>query len=358
MKNKQLKIGDKVRFLNSIGGGIIKSFQDKNIVLVEDESGFDIPVLLAECVLIEEGDKTLKKKIPVVSEKEVAPEKNEILQQSVHVFEETLQGERLNIHLAFLPVDQKSFTRSSFEAFLINESNYYLYYNYMSCRNNSWTSRCHGLIEPDMKIFMEEFDKAVLNELEHFCVQLIVFKEGKPFSFKQPLSVEMRFDTVKFYKRHCFTPNSFFDEDALVIPLVVNDISEKQMLISSSDIKEAMYGREEEYCSSQPAIKKQKHESQVKEVDLHIHQLLDSTSGMNNSDILNYQMSKFHEVMKENTAKRGSRIVFIHGKGEGVLRTALEKELKTTYKKQCYFQDASFREYGYGATMVTMRQGG
>ena len=47
------------------------------------------------------------------------------------------------------------------------------------------------------------------------------------------------------------------------------------------------------------------------------------------------------------------RIVFIHGKGEGVLRNALIKELRTHYK-QCRYQDASFREYGYGATMVTI----
>ena len=32
----------------------------------------------------------------------------------------------------------------------------------------------------------------------------------------------------------------------------------------------------------------------------------------------------------------------------------LEKELKTKYK-QYYYQDASFREYGFGATMVTIK---
>ena len=37
----------------------------------------------------------------------------------------------------------------------------------------------------------------------------------------------------------------------------------------------------------------------------------------------------------------------------GVLRNALIKELRTHYK-QCRYQDASFREYGYGATMVTI----
>jgi len=45
--------------------------------------------------------------------------------------------------------------------------------------------------------------------------------------------------------------------------------------------------------------------------------------------------------------------VFIHGKGEGVLRNALLKELRTKYKG-CRSQDASFREYGFGATMVTI----
>jgi dsDNA-specific endonuclease/ATPase MutS2 len=46
--------------------------------------------------------------------------------------------------------------------------------------------------------------------------------------------------------------------------------------------------------------------------------------------------------------------VFIHGKGDGVLRQALTKELNYRYKKHDV-QDASFQEYGYGATQVTIR---
>ena len=48
-----MKIGDKVRFLNDVGGGVISGFQGKDTVLVEDEDGFDIPVLKSECVVIE-----------------------------------------------------------------------------------------------------------------------------------------------------------------------------------------------------------------------------------------------------------------------------------------------------------------
>ena len=48
-----MKIGDKVRFLSEVGGGIVKEFRGKNIVLVEDGDGFDIPMPVNECVVID-----------------------------------------------------------------------------------------------------------------------------------------------------------------------------------------------------------------------------------------------------------------------------------------------------------------
>lgn len=44
------KIGDTVRFLNSVGGGRIVRI-DGNIAYV-DEDGFETPVLLKECVVV------------------------------------------------------------------------------------------------------------------------------------------------------------------------------------------------------------------------------------------------------------------------------------------------------------------
>ena len=63
------------------------------------------------------------------------------------------------------------------------------------------------------------------------------------------------------------------------------------------------------------------------------------------------QMNEFRKVMDENIKKKGQKIVFIHGKGEGVLRKEILQELKYRYKN-CTWQDASFREYGFGATLV------
>lgn len=89
-------------------------------------------------------------------------------------------------------------------------------------------------------------------------------------------------------------------------------------------------------------------------VDLHAGDILDSTAGMEPGDILNYQLKVFRETLADYGSTKGQKIVFIHGKGEGVLRRAIINELSYRYKSYTY-QDASFQEYGYGATQVTIK---
>lgn len=345
-----VKTGDRVRFLNSVGGGIVKSFQNKHTVLVEDESGFDFPIPVSECVVVNEGagfphsSPPPKEEPPAVKQ---PPQKEPV--------RETPGGERLNVYLACLPVDPKAITQSGYEAYIINESNYYLYFNYMNCSNSSWTSRCRGEVEPNTKIFMEEFRKEDLNDLERICVQLMAYKKGKPFTLKNVYSVELRIDTVKFYKAHCFTENDFFEEAALVFPVVRADVPERQLLVSATELQEAMQQKRKDPPAPAPAVSKPRQTPPPAiEVDLHIHQLLDSTGGMSAAEMLNCQLDKFHETMRRYADRKGQKIIFIHGKGEGVLRTAIEKELKTRYKS-CEYRDASFREYGFGATSVKIR---
>lgn len=352
-----IKIGDKVRFLNSVGGGTVKSFKGKDSVWVEDEDGFDVPAFIRECVVVGEKDTFTRMqtqaKQPEPQAREKRPEPTPQPSPSAYKPEETREGEHMNSYLAFLPTDPKSLNQTAYEAYFINESNYYLFFNYMNRQNNSWYSRYHGIVEPNTKIFLEEFGKEKLNELEQVCIQYIAYKEGKPYSLKNTVSVELRLDTVKFYKLHSFRENDFFEEDALVYPIVRNDIPEKKMVISAEELKDAMYQKTAgEQTPLREASKPQLQE--IVEIDLHIEQLLETTAGMSHTDILTYQMDKFHNVLKEYAGKKGQKIVFIHGKGEGVLRKAIETELKTKYKSY-FFQDASFREYGFGATMVTIK---
>jgi dsDNA-specific endonuclease/ATPase MutS2 len=89
------------------------------------------------------------------------------------------------------------------------------------------------------------------------------------------------------------------------------------------------------------------------EVDLHIHHLTASTKGMDNYDILNIQMDTAKQKLEFAIRNRIQRIVFIHGKGAGVLKTELEFLFKN-YPVKWYA--ASFKKYGLGATEVYVFQ--
>ena len=97
-----MKVGDKVRFLNEVGGGIVKGFQEKDIVLVEDADGFDIPMLIRECVVVDTDDYNIKRKPqpqPETPQKKEEEHEPEITYRPA----ETKEGERLNVMLAYVP---------------------------------------------------------------------------------------------------------------------------------------------------------------------------------------------------------------------------------------------------------------
>ena len=350
-----MKIGDKVRFLSEVGGGIVKGFRGKDIVLVEDADGFDIPMQIRECVVIDTDDYNMTRKAapaPKKPEEPVKPVKPEI--PAVRSAEVRGGEDVLNVFLAFVPEDVKAISSTAFEAYLVNDSNYYLYYTYLSAEGKAWKTRSHGLAEPNTKLFLEDFTKDVLNELERVSIQFIAFKDSKTFSVKPVVSVELRIDTVKFYKLHTFRESDFFEEPALIYDIITNDVPAKQVYVSAEEIQAALLQKKDvEKPKSQPIVKRGVSNGIV-EVDLHINELLDDTHGMSNAEILNYQLDKFREVMERYKTKREQKIVFIHGKGDGVLRKALLDELKRKYST-CRYQDASFQEYGFGATLVTIR---
>ena len=69
-----IKKGDKVRFLNSVGGGIVRGFRDKHTAWVEDESGFEFPVSVSECVVVDEGGGTARNSLAAREERSLAVE--------------------------------------------------------------------------------------------------------------------------------------------------------------------------------------------------------------------------------------------------------------------------------------------
>ena len=380
-----MKIGDKVRFLSEVGGGRVSGFQGKDIVLVEDEDGFEIPTSVRDVVVVEQDDYAMGKMISAKMEAQQKAEEHaatELHQDSrsiksilndhdeqtdMHVDEydaadreitfrapvqEREGGNKLSAYLAFVPVDIKEITHTRFETYIVNDSNYYIHYSYLVAEGNAWTLKSVGEVEPNTKLFIEEFGREVLNDMGRIGVQLTAYKKDKPFLLKPAIDVQFRIDPVKFYKLHVFEENDFFEQPSLLFSIVDNDEVARPLVVDSKRLKEQMY-KDEKIIAHEGKKKRQKDDGTLV-IDLHADELLETTAGMNAADILHYQLDVFKKTMDENKKKKGQKIVFIHGKGEGVLRHALVHELNYRYKS-CTYQDASFQEYGYGATQVTIK---
>lgn len=97
---------------------------------------------------------------------------------------------------------------------------------------------------------------------------------------------------------------------------------------------------------------KERHEPTM-EVDLHIHQLTDQTR-MSNHDMLTLQLDTAKRQLDFAIRKRIQKMVFIHGVGQGVLKTELEY-LFGRYAN-VKFYEANFQKYGLGATEVYIYQ--
>ena len=354
-----IKKGDTVRFLNAVGGGtVVRVDEIKKMLYVEDGDGFEIPVLERECIMVGEVNKEtnfIKKDFrskPTVVD---APKQNstkEVKEEIEEPIVETLEGETLKALLAFFPVDIKQLQTTAYDCYLINDSNYFLFYNIIVGEDNQLSSVANGLIEPNMQEELCSLSKDDLNAWENLRVQLVAFKQNKIYQVQNVIDLKLKLNVVRFYKLHSFIDNDYFDDLAMIVDIVTAKEQQQLTDISPEEIKKAMFLKEDVH--KRKRIERKVKNPNVIEIDLHINELVDSTAGMSNADMLILQMDKFHQIIADNVKNKGQKIVFIHGKGEGVLRKEIEKQLKTRYKSY-YFQDASFREYGFGATMVTIK---
>ena len=391
------KIGDRVRFLNATGGGVIRKIEGKTVI-VEDEDGFETPILLKDVVVVlpagheavvksanimfdqkafDEGKKEHKE----IKEKPISTPETSVLEEKDQPVEETDHGDSPNILLAFEPDNLKRLGDTKFAGVLVNDSNYFIDFTFLkrSVEDRGWEVVFRGTVNPNELIDVVVVKHEDLSDYEKVALQGIVYKQGKAFALMPPLNVTRKLDLTKFHKLHCFRESKYFEGQVLEFPLVTSgdvvaqpevdverlniglkgESASKQMQKELSDKyrKEISKGnqrnKETQRSWQQGVGVSPTKKLPLIEVDLHIGELIDTLAGMEPKDILEVQLNEVRKTMGAHSRRIGQKIVFIHGKGEGVLRNAVIDLLKKEYPK-AELQDASFREYGFGATLVTV----
>jgi len=366
--------GEKVKFLNNVGGGVVVKVLSNNMVEVRTDDGFEYPILVDELISIDEditnrqyGFKTEtdkhreKVKMPkkevfvTFDDDEDDDDFDEViypLPQQIVEKEEINPSNDINLFFAFVPTDT-NIEKADFMAYIVNDSNYSIMYNvYNNLATEFWNKQ--GIISANSKELLDTFKHTAINELEDFTFQLLVYKKTK-HDKKTAIQKDIKLNAKNFFVPKKFTENDFFYEDSMIISLINEDgMREAIENLVKKDIEKALSEKLKAQNAEKNSnyIKNIQPKNQEKIIDLHIHELIEDESGLSRNDILDIQMKKFNSELEDAIKKHLGRIVFIHGVGNGRLKLEILNTLKKPKYKKLSYQDASFKEYGYGATLI------
>lgn len=362
-----IRTGDRVRFLNATGGGIVTRVKREGVIYVKDETGFEIPVLASEIVVVSEGSTiapTPQRHQSVeaaLSTGVIRPTATSPMVTSAPVEQRNRTvdptRERVNAYLCYLPSDPDMLGQCPFEVYLVNDSNYDLHVLYLSGKDDTREVQYQGVVPFDSSELLESFLPSALNQRLHTTLYITPFKSDGSFLPKPQARIELRVEGNRFFRANAFKSNDFFDDGAIIFDIIRDDVPSTNKRVDTEALAEQMQGKK--HTDMPPKRKPVPQHTSASEplvIDLHIDNLIDNTLGMSNKDMLDLQVAEVIRVMEQyrKPKDKGKEIIFIHGKGEGVLRKAVSDLLKRRYPR-CEQRDASFQEYGYGATKVIVR---
>jgi hypothetical protein len=324
-----IRIGNKVRFLNESGEGIVTRFVDKEVAFVEVD-GFEIPYAIKSLVLID---------AEIVFTEEEEKTSEEIKNESVFFIVEP-------DHELLLLQNELSF-------YLLNSSSYSLLYTYCIKDGNLYQTIKQGELGPFQKLLLKKVQKHQLKEFAYHKIELLFFK--KHHYTAQIPSAEIIHVSDTILKHNDIIPHNDFKFPIWAFTLKENFLEGKKIEQKLTDydierlrkIKEVVPVEKKSIPHKNPAFLIEK------EVDLHAENLMETFKHMSNYEIMQVQLKQFQSDLEEAIANRYYKIVFIHGVGNGRLKQEIVNILKS-YNREVRFQDGDYKKYGYGATEVTI----
>jgi hypothetical protein len=338
----QFKPGDKVRFLNETGEGTFVRLTGKGMALVEMEDGFEVPFPIAHLVPVREHERS------AVRVEEPKPEYHQAVTSSVVPLNPEFPD---GVYLVFDPQNQKMPSAGAIDVYVLNRSNYHIFFTVSLKDGKEWICIQSGVLGPGRKADVDTMTPADIDEWQQAKTD-ILFYSDEPFTHIAPLSNVIRLRGVKFmkdtsYQTHLLTDRKcYIAEVALIDDAVAPE--EDKPFISNEELRRMMELKDRVSTAKKVSVPHLKNQVMEKEVDLHIEELLDNWNGMSNAQLLDVQLKRVQQEMDAAIAAHMRKVIFIHGVGNGRLKTEVRR-LLSSYKN-VRIHDASFARYGVGAT--------
>ncbi|MEI7983964.1 MAG: DUF2027 domain-containing protein, partial [Bacteroidota bacterium] len=236
------QIGDKVKFLNTKGGGTIRKIIDSRMVSVAIEGGFEIPTLSSELVKVgdtEPGSRFFNEHFETgLKESEERQETIADDRSSALPFSVKMNRKSEEIFLAFVPHEQKWLISGLIDILLINNSTWDVLYNLITeTQDGSFEGKDYGSCFPDSRLLLDTISREQLPEWTAGTLQFL-FHKSSSSEVLPPFNSEFKVSGQKFYTEASYRETPLLPEKAILVRLLsFNDYHQKKKLPERGEAK-------------------------------------------------------------------------------------------------------------------------
>lgn len=351
----KFKVGDKVKFLNETGGGVVSRIVSGSLVYVATEDGFELPTSTGDIIRMETETKAEK-----MFSEDFNVDLNKTIEERSH---EPIAGASARVRsgaeespgffLAFIPSDQQWFITGNLEVSLINHTRQDIVYNLLLLDDEGqYFSFDYGSVEAGSSVEIENIDREGLPGWTDGIVQILVHSEEKAY---MPLQTSFHIKANKFSSEGSYQESGLINKKAIIYRLAdfksLKNIPGKHESIQIEEEPVVIEAREQK---KETLIGKHAVGPHAAVVDLHIGEIVDNIAGLSSHDMFLLQLNYFVKTLESAMLHNFRKVTYIHGIGNGILKNAIVKKLKEYEGLED--KSASLAEYGQGAIDVLIHK--
>lgn len=321
----KFKIGDKVKFIDEMGGGVVTGIVDTKLVKIKTDDGFEMPVMSSDLILDHRSmpaeEEPTRLFPPVVPVEEEEPEFISEINPWGKVKEDK------GVYIAFEPHEQQWLLTGDMDVVLVNNTPYEVLYNLFLHRDNGIEGVDFNSVPSNSKIVVETINREEIDSWTKGYIQLL-FHTDLPSKVYLPVHSVIDIKAGRFFKEGSYSANTLLNGKAVIVTVAIlsalstaSDNYADRKSEAKIDQKKVVPERKEQI------IDKYRTAQGEAEVDLHIGELVDNILGLSSLDMLKTQIDTFSKVLESAITNDYQKITFIHGVGNGVLKDAIIKEL-------------------------------
>jgi hypothetical protein len=374
----KFNIGDKVKFLNTKGGGIVSKIISPSMVYVMIEDGFEIPTVTNELVKIEPQGKAERMfaedfRSPVFTRQKTEDRRQktedgdaadrepptadrgpESYDRQSSLGNYSFRAKNTpGVYLAFVPHDQKWMVTGNVEIYLFNYTTSDVLYAFFLEGEKKLFGKDYDVLFAGNKIHIDTIDRDELLKWTKGIVQVILFNE-EPEKIFMPVSAEFDLSPRRFNDENNYKISQFMEERLLLVSLAQTAALGSIVTMEESKMDEEALIRQKA-LEVKPASLIEKHQTGPREavVDLHIGELIHDFKDLPPHEILKIQLNYFTKCIESAVERNFRKVTFIHGVGNGTLKSAIMRKVQDYEQAESHL--ASLAKFGVGAIDVNIK---